>query len=216
MLPYLVLPCNWVTELSPGYSSADKFVPLLRSVTGLLHWLWQTGQSGRTLSSPIPEGAILIPDRSVSSSPLYPRGNPLTHSMPFTDRDGELWLAYIEGLPPAQPRWFWREAAMPGRRLRFDASKDSRVSSEVPAGTPFLSEARLQALLDGASPVPAPVSRWAAQAGDLARTRQANRSERWDRGAGRLRYRLRRTILAVEARLIHFEEMVSGRGGARR
>jgi hypothetical protein len=138
--------------------------------------------------------------------------------MPFTDRDGELWLAYIEGLPPAQPRWFWRETAMPGRRLRFDGSKDSRVSSEVPAGTPFLNEARLQALLDGAAPVPAPVSRWVVQAGDLARTTQANWSERWDRGAGRrwLRYRLRRTILAVEARLIHLEEMVSGRRRARR
>jgi hypothetical protein len=152
--------------------------------------------------------------------------------MPFTDRNGELWLAYIEGLPPAQPRWFWRETAMPGRRLRFDGSNDSRVSSEVPAGTPFLSEPRLQALLDGAGPVPAPlpkaagmasdhlvrVSRWAVQAGDLARTTQANWSERWDRGAGRrrLRYWLRRTILAAEARLIHLEEMVSGRRRARR
>src|SRR5439155_21571780 len=151
--------------------------------------------------------------------------------MPFTDRNDELWLACIEGLPPVRPPWFWNETALPGRRLRFDARNDSRVSSEVPAGAPFLSEARLQALLDGAGPVSAPlpkpagvasmvrVSRWAVQAGDLAWTTRGGWSERWNRGAGRrwwLGYRLRRAILAMEARLIHLEEMISGRGRARR
>ena len=168
----------------------------------------------------------------MSSSPLYPKGNPLTHSMEFTDRDGKLWLAYIEGVPPVEPHWFWNVTALPGRRLRFDASEDSRVSNEVPAGAPFLSDARLQALLDGAGPVPARpaaeratpdqlarVNRWAAQAGDLARATQTTWSGRWAGGAVKrrqLRYRLRRTILAVEARLIHLEEIVSGRRRAGR
>ncbi len=154
--------------------------------------------------------------------------------MPFTDREGELWLVYIEGLPPVQPRWFWSVAALPGRRLRFDSSKDSRVISDVPAGAPFLTETRLQALLDRAGPVPVALStrparmtsepvvrvgRWAAKVGGLARATQGDWSERWDRGASRRRqlgYRLRRTIRGLEARLLHLEEMISGRRGARR
>jgi hypothetical protein len=227
----LVLPRGWVTDLSPGYSSADTFVPFW-GVTGLVPGHLAECPFRPYLSLPNSKRAILTPDPSVSSSPLYPKGNPLTHSMEFTDRDGKLWLAYIEGLPPVEPHWFWNVTALPGRRLRFDASEDSRVSDEVPAGAPFLSDARLQALLDGAGPVPAPpptqaaashqlarVNRWAAQAGDLARATQTTWSGRWTSGAVKrrqLRYRLRRTILAVEARLIHLEEIVSGRGRAGR
>ena len=36
--------------------------------------------------------------------PLFPRGNPLTESMPFTDGGGVGWLAYIEGVPTDRPR----------------------------------------------------------------------------------------------------------------
>ena len=88
--------------------------------------------------------------------PFYPRGNPHTESMPFTASDGVLWLAYIEGLPPDPPRRLrlWSQAALPGRRLRFDCATVSRVTTDLPAGSPFLADARLRALLDDAQPVP--------------------------------------------------------------
>jgi len=86
---------------------------------------------------------------------LYPRGNVLTEAMPFTSRDGTPWLAYIEGV--AETRDYPRHAVtLPGRRLRFDSATESRITSEHPPGSPFLPEARLQALLDHASPVPPP------------------------------------------------------------
>jgi hypothetical protein len=84
---------------------------------------------------------------------LYPRGNPLTESMPFTARDGTCWLAYIEGIP-LDPALRWRhQAVLPGRCLRFDSATESRVSTQLPAGSPFLTDARLQDLLDAAQPV---------------------------------------------------------------
>ena len=86
-----------------------------------------------------------------SATPLYERGNPLTKSATFTDRDGARWLAYIEGAePPASRRR--RKAVLPGRRLRFDGATESRFTSSVPAGCPFLTEARLRSLLDEARP----------------------------------------------------------------
>ena len=94
----------------------------------------------------------------MSSTLFYPRGNPLTESMPVTARDGVHWLAYIEGIP--QPRQgLWHRVTLPGRQLRFDSAAESRVTTELPAGSPFLAEERLQALLDQAHPValtPAP------------------------------------------------------------
>ena len=90
---------------------------------------------------------------TVSRPPSYPRGNPLTESMEFTDRDGAVWLAYIEGvaqLPPGgQPT---SATVLPERHLRFDSTTESRFTSSLPAGSPFLAETRLQSLLDGAQP----------------------------------------------------------------
>lgn len=94
------------------------------------------------------------------STVRYPRGDPLTESMPFTDRDGVRWLVYIEGIPepPGPP---WHRATIPGRHLRFDSAAESRVTTELPAGSPFLADARLQVLLDRARPVPlSPASSW--------------------------------------------------------
>jgi hypothetical protein len=88
---------------------------------------------------------------TVSLPPSYPRGNPLTESMEFTDRDGAVWLAYIEG--GAQPRPEPQPTAatvLPERHLRFDSATESRFTASLPAGSPFLAEARLQSLLDGA------------------------------------------------------------------
>jgi hypothetical protein len=96
----------------------------------------------------------------VSSTLRYPRGNALTESMPFTARDGVHWLAYIEGIPQPRER-LWHRATLPGRHLRFDSAAESQVTAELPAGSPFLPDERLQALLDQAHPVPlTPASIW--------------------------------------------------------
>jgi hypothetical protein len=96
----------------------------------------------------------------VSPKLLYPRGIPLTESMPFTDRDGARWLVYIEGVPELCGH-LWPRATIPSRHLRFDSAAQSRVTTELPAGSPFLSDARLQDLLDRAHPVPvSPASTW--------------------------------------------------------
>jgi hypothetical protein len=73
--------------------------------------------------------------------------------MEFTAGDGTCWLVYIEAIPlPPPPRWR-APTLLPARRLRFDAVSQSRVTTPVPAGSPFLTETRLQTLLDGAIPV---------------------------------------------------------------
>ena len=87
---------------------------------------------------------------SASGAPRYPRGNPLTESMEFTDRDGAAWLAYIEGGGPAPSAQPTSITVLPERHLRFDSASESRFTSLVPAGSPFLGEARLQSLLDNA------------------------------------------------------------------
>jgi hypothetical protein len=91
---------------------------------------------------------------TVSPAPSYPRGNPLTESMEFSDRDGAVWLVYIEGAP-RPPGWYLESGtALPDRHLRFDSASESRFTSHLPAGSPFLAEARLQSLLDEAKPDP--------------------------------------------------------------
>ena len=136
-------------------------------------------------------------------TPFYPRGNPLTESMPFTDRDGVRWLAYIEGVPSAA-RWQRSHAGLPGRLLRFDSVSESRGTARVPAGSPFLEDARLQSLLDEAAPVSSetstttwrsgdasildhPVFEWAARAGERGREVVADWSRRWRQRADRRR-----------------------------
>lgn len=119
--------------------------------------------------------------------------------MPFTALDGACWLAYVEGIPAdPPPRWRHR-AVIPGRRLRFDSTFDSRVSSLLPAGSPFLPEALLRELLEAAETLPPPphptrrredthsrsssVTQWATQARDQARSTAANWAEQWREGA---------------------------------
>jgi hypothetical protein len=89
---------------------------------------------------------------NVSRTPSYPRGNPLTESMEFTDRDGAVWLVYIEGAELAPRREPTSVNVLPERHLRFDSATESRFTSLLPAGSPFLAEARLQSLLDEALP----------------------------------------------------------------
>jgi hypothetical protein len=150
---------------------------------------------------------------TVSLTPFYPRGNPLTESMPFTDADGVCWLAYIEGVPPAPGPYLWSRTVLPGRRLRFDSATESRVTNRLPAGSPFLAGAGLQSLLDEAEPVPPltsatssrsggasalrhPVIAWATRAGERGRAVVADWSRRWRRRAHR-RQILHRRVLAL-------------------
>lgn len=91
----------------------------------------------------------------MSHTPLFPRGNPLTETMELTTRDGVPWVAYIEGIPATPRHRLLRETVLPGRRLRFDSPTESRVSPELPAGSPFLSEQRLLRLLALSPVVPA-------------------------------------------------------------
>jgi hypothetical protein len=86
--------------------------------------------------------------------PTYPRGNPLTDSVSMTDAAGTSWLVYVEPAPSPVP--LRRSAAvLPGRRLRFDSLDSSFAFSPIPAGAPYLPEARLRELLAYSEPVPA-------------------------------------------------------------
>jgi len=87
--------------------------------------------------------------------PFPPRGDALTDTVVFADRDGVPWLVYVESAPPARSVGFWNRTLMPGRVTRFDAAGESRVSPERPAGAPYLPEHQLQVLLDDAHPVAA-------------------------------------------------------------
>jgi hypothetical protein len=141
-------------------------------------------------------------------TPSYPRGNPLTESMEFTDRDGIVWLAYIEGAPLTLSEQRGRAAVLPDRHLRFDSPVESRFTALVPAGSPFLAETRLQSLLDDAQPdlplavttesptraLISPVTEWSARAVESGREVIADGSRCWQETASQ-REALRRQLL---------------------
>ncbi|HEU5169423.1 MAG TPA: hypothetical protein VFU46_02735 [Gemmatimonadales bacterium] len=162
--------------------------------------------------------------------PSYPKGNPLTESAQFTGRDGVGWLVYIEGVPPEAPRRRWGQTLLPGRRLRFDSADESRASTHMPAGSPFLSDARLQDLLDRAEAIPSPAGSVrsagapalrprlidsARRAARFAQVAVADSFRRWRLGADRrraLRYRSRRLVSAAADRLLTWvAAILSGR-----
>ncbi len=147
------------------------------------------------------------------SNPPYPVGLPLTESMEFTGRDGTSWLVYIEAVPPP-PRSRWRsQTLLPARRLRFDSVRESRIVTPVPAGAPFLTDVRLQGLLDRSAPLdlsgagePArpqrrhDVRRSAGHEARSAASLLAEGRQRWSRGAeGRRAFRSRVEAGAVLA-----------------
>jgi hypothetical protein len=153
---------------------------------------------------------------TVSLAPSYPRGNPLTESMELTDRDGTVWLVYIEGAP-RPPGWYLESGtALPDRHLRFDSASESRFTSHLPAGSPFLAEARLQSLLDEAqldpplamttgSPAPAlsspgdPAIECSTGSVEAGREAIADWSRPWQQTASRM-----------EALRRHLHELLSG------
>ena len=149
--------------------------------------------------------------------------------MPFTDRGGVGWLAYIEGVPTDRSPRLRGRTTLPGRRLRFDSATESRLTTQVPAGSPFLSDARLQSLLDDAQPVPPPppsrrssdagvrrhpVIAWASEAGEFGalladrsrpRRRATDPRYAWP-------YRLRQLVPTAFDRLLkRVEAVLSGR-----
>jgi hypothetical protein len=145
---------------------------MVRLIDSLTEWTREM-QAVRPATPEAPAPRRRSPPRAkkavvkASATPLYPRGNPLTKEMAFTDRGGAVWLAYVEGAEPAPARRLRKPTVLPGRRLRFDGATESRFTCSVPAGAPFLAEARLQSLLDEARPdQPAPPTTDAPTAGD--------------------------------------------------
>jgi hypothetical protein len=104
------------------------------------------------LSSPSVKTMVQV----MSSDPLIPRGNPLTEGMDLTTHDGVRWTAYVDGYSPKRPRRLLPQTVLPGRRLRFDSASESRISPELPAGSPFLGERRLLGLLAASPLLPEP------------------------------------------------------------
>ncbi len=109
--------------------------------------------------APRPKTREVLPPPAPSAPPLpsYARGNPLTHSVAFTDAGGTCWLVYVEPAPPGPGLWPG-SAVLPGRRLRFDSLAQSVVASPVPPGSPFLSDARLQECFEHSQPLEEMVS----------------------------------------------------------
>ncbi len=203
-------------ETTVNYKKTEK------DVDKLIHCLAEWTEDMRAARSVVPEAPLpkrhspvharkAIP--TVSLARFYPRGNPLTLSMEFRDRDGSPWLAYVEGAPETPRRPRGRATKLPGRHLRFDSATESLFTSVVPAGSPFLAEARLQSLLEEARSVPplaltnrspAPVVwyrriEWPARAVQSGREAITGWTLRWQQTASR-REALRR----------HFLELLSG------
>jgi hypothetical protein len=177
---------EWTQDLRAAHSAALEVPP-------------------RKSRSPSHTRKVVLP---TPRTPSYPRGNPLTESMEFTDRDGIVWLAYIEGAPLTLSEQRGRAAVLPDRHLRFDSPVESRFTALVPAGSPFLAEARLQSLLDDAQPdlplavttesptraLISPVTEWSARAVESGREVIADGSRCWQETASQ-REALRRQLL---------------------
>jgi hypothetical protein len=101
---------------------------------------------------------------------------------------------------------------LPGRRLRFDSATESRFTTSVPAGSPWLAEARLQTLLDEARPGQPPaettaapaagdwVVEWPLRAAKSGQEAVAGGYRRWQEGAPQRKALGRKVIdLASEA-----------------
>jgi|GEM_PF-4257880 len=196
-----------------------------KDVDKLIHCLAEWTEDVRTARCAAPEAPLrrrhspsharrAVP--TVSLARFYPRGDPLTQSMEFKDRNGAAWLAYVEGAPGAPRRHRGRATVLPERHLRFDSATESLFTSLVPAGSPFLAEARLQSLLDEAqsdppwaltnrSPTPAILSlrsrrsEWPNRAIVSGREAVAGWARRWQQ-----------TASGREALRHHFLELLSG------
>jgi hypothetical protein len=142
-------------ESVPAGSSRKTEKDVIRLITCLADWTRDLQEARAATPGVLPRGSRSRSQarrRSVSRTPAYPRGNPLTESMEFRDREGVCWLAYIEGVELSPRLESTGVIVLPERHLRFDSATESRFTSALPAGSPFLAEARLQSLLDQARP----------------------------------------------------------------
>jgi hypothetical protein len=190
---------------------------MIRLIDSLTEWTREM-QAVRPAAPETPAPRRRSPSRAkkvavtASATTLYERGNPLTQSMTFTDRDGAVWLAYVEGAEPAPTGRLRKPTVLPGRRLRFDSATASRFTTSVPAGSPWLAEARLQSLLDEARPDQPPaatggapaagewVVEWPVRAAKSGQEAVADGFRRWQEGAPKRKALGRRVIdLASEA-----------------
>ena len=147
-----------------------------------------------------PRFAATQRDPPVPTSPPYPSGVPLTDVMEFIAGDGSCWRVYIETIPcPPPRRWRRRRTLLPARRLRFDSASELRATTvPVPAGAPFLTEVRLQELLDQSAPL---------HASDLSVVPRPDARRRMLESAARLPA----AVLAQgRGRWSHGEELVAG------
>jgi hypothetical protein len=212
-------------QRKPEYESVTtvNYRKTEKDVVKLIHCLAEWTQDLQAARSGAPEVTVRR-RRSRSDAPkviatmpltrFYPRGNPLTDWMEFTDRDGAVWLAYVEGAREAPKQRRWRATILPDRHLRFDSATQSLFTSLLPAGAPFLAEARLQSLLDQAKPDLLPMASttrsparvlfspgswaigWSSRAVGSARDAIASWSRQWQQTASQ-REATRRQILAL-------------------
>jgi len=186
----------------------------------------RTRRRGRSSSRAAATAVPVVP-----SLPAYPRGTPLTDSVVLTEPAGTSWLVYVEPAPPQAT--FRRSAAvLPGRRLRFDSLERSLVVSPIPAGSPFLSDARLHRLLAAARPLPPapPAGRgivrsrvlrsvdWAASLAGAGAAVQDFAARRWKATAGVRRactHRVVQLVAPAAMLLVVIWEALLGRPRAR-
>jgi hypothetical protein len=220
-----------------NYRKTEKDV--VKLIDCLAEWTWDL-RAARSAAAAVPprRGRSRSHIRRVSTVSLasfYPRGNALTESMEFTDRDGAVWLAYIESAAHPPPRDQDIAKALPDRHLRFDSATESRFTLHPPAGSPFLGEARLRSLLDQAQPdLPLEVTtgasarayssvrhrvlEWSAGAVESARETVASWARGWQQTASRreaLRHQVREMLSGAANTLHGMVEVLLGRGTAR-
>jgi len=123
---------------------------------------------------------------------------------------------YIESAP-RPPGWYLESGtALPDRHLRFDSASESRFTSHLPAGSPFLAEARLQSLLDEAQLDPplamttgSPASALSSP-GDLAIEWSTGAVEAGREAIGEWSQQWQQTASRMVALRRHLHELLSG------
>ena len=109
---------------------------LVKLIDSLTEWTREM-QAARPAAPEAPAPRRRSPSRAkkvavkASATPLYERGNPLTQSMTFTDRDGAVWLAYVEGAEPAPTGRLRKPTVLPGRHEVVDRRVSDAVASRT-------------------------------------------------------------------------------------
>ena len=194
-----------------------------KDVDKLIHCLAEWTEDVRTARSAAPEaplrkrhppshGRRVVP--TVSLARFYPRGESphSIHGIQGSGRSGLVGVRRGRSRDSTAARGRGRGTNLPERHLRFDSATESQFTSVVPAGSPFLAEARLQCLLDEARPDPplASTNRPPAPAtgiGGLGGPRAVESGREEIAGWAR---RWQQTASRREALRHHFVELLSG------